>query len=108
MARRLLAGLALAMFASTASAAPFCVVTSYAQQCWYYDYPSCQRAAQTSRGACVAQQEQQPTYERPQRAAGAPFCVVASYGTNCWYYDAPSCQRAAQSAQGACVVNPDR
>jgi hypothetical protein len=103
-----LGGLA-ALVASSAAAAPFCVVSSTGENCWYFDYPSCQRAAAQARGACVAQQEEAPRQSyQPRPAAGAPFCVVTSYGTNCWYYDAPSCQRAAQSARGACVVNPDR
>lgn len=105
---KLLAGIVLAFAAGQAAAAPFCVVASYGQQCWYYDYPSCQRAAQQARGACVAQQEQQsaPQYQ-PRRSSGPPFCVVSANGTNCWYYDAPSCQQAARQSQGACVVNPD-
>lgn len=32
---------------------PFCVVTSYATNCWYYSLPPCQEAAARSRGACV-------------------------------------------------------
>jgi hypothetical protein len=80
-------------------AAPFCVVTSYGKNCWYYDMPSCQEAAVSSRGACVINQN-----EVKIPSGGAPFCVVTSYGTNCWYYDAPSCQQAAASNGGTCVV----
>lgn len=115
--RALVIGAALAFAAGSAVAAPFCVVTSYGDQCYYYDYPSCQRAAERARSTCVAQGNEQnnsdaqpprSNYAPPQRASGPPFCVVTSYGNQCYYYDAPSCQRAAQSARGACVVNPDR
>ncbi|MDP3491780.1 MAG: hypothetical protein Q8R82_01605 [Hyphomonadaceae bacterium] len=41
------------MTAGAATAAPFCVVTSFGTNCWYYDAPSCQRAAADARGACV-------------------------------------------------------
>lgn len=103
-------GLAIAasalLFASSALAAPFCVVSSSGQQCFYYDYPSCQQAAETARGACVANGNEQQ--QRSQSSTGAPFCVVASFGRQCFYYDAPSCQQAAASARGACVVNPNR
>lgn len=105
-----IAGVILAMVAGSAAAAPFCVVTSYGQNCYYYDMPSCERAAAQQRGACVVQDERREssTYEPPRQSSGAPFCVVTGYGSQCHYYDAPSCQRAAQTARGACVVNPSR
>jgi hypothetical protein len=93
--------LAFGMFgASACVAAPFCVVTSFGKQCYYYDEPSCERAAAVARGGCIVNQEE----VRPPSGAGAPFCVVASYGTQCFYYDVPSCQRAAQVARGSCVA----
>jgi len=79
--------------------APFCVVTSSGKQCWYYDEPSCERAAAAGRGGCIVNPD-----EVRAPSSGAPFCVVTSYGTNCWYYDAPSCQQAAASARGRCVA----
>lgn len=97
-------GLSIVVMAQGAFAAPFCVVTSYGRQCYYYDNPSCQRAAASSNGACVINQEE----AKPAPASGAPFCVVTSYATQCWYYDASSCQQAAANSNGACAVNPNR
>jgi hypothetical protein len=85
----------------SAVAAPFCVVASYGKQCWYYDEPSCQRAAAIARGGCIVNQDE---FAARPPAFGAPFCVVASYGTQCFYYDVPSCQQAARIAAGACVA----
>jgi hypothetical protein len=84
-----------------AMAAPFCVVASFGKQCWYYDEPSCQRAAAAIRGGCIINQEE---VAAPPAASGAPFCVVSMTGTQCWYYDVPSCQQAAQIARGTCVA----
>jgi len=86
-------------FTDIAFAAPFCVVTSYGENCWYYDANSCRQAASSTNGACVInnQQAQAPS-------GGAPFCVVTGYGTNCWYYDANSCRQAAATSNGECVV----
>ncbi len=83
-------------------AAPYCAVFSYGEQCFYYDWNSCQRAAGNS-GACVINQK-----ETQAPSGGAPFCVVASYGTQCFYYDSQSCQRAAAAANAVCAVNPNR
>jgi hypothetical protein len=33
--------------------APFCVVTSTGNQCYYYNEPSCQRAARAANGYCA-------------------------------------------------------
>ena len=82
-----------------ALAAPFCVVTGSGSQCYYYDEPSCERAAATARGACIINQK-----ETKPPSGAAPFCVVTSYGTQCFYYDEPGCERAAQAARGQCVV----
>ncbi len=87
---------------SKAEAAPFCVVRSYGTDCFYYDLPSCRRAAGPD-GACIVNPD-----EAQAPSGAAPFCVVTSYGTQCWYYDASSCRRAASSSGGACVVNPNR
>lgn len=99
--------------AGASLAAPFCVVSASGTQCFYYDAPSCQQAAQSQRGACVVnQQETQPMQpprgqvDRP--VSGPPFCVVSASGSQCYYYDNQSCQQAAQSQRGACVVNPNR
>ncbi len=50
-------GLILSILAAPALAsggAPFCVFSSGAAQCFYYDVQSCQRAAQTINGLCGA------------------------------------------------------
>ena len=86
-----------------AFAAPFCAVFSFGRQCYYYDLPSCQKAAGTA-GACVINQDE---VQAPS-ANEAPFCVVHSYGTQCYYWDAQSCRRDAENSGGACVVNPNR
>lgn len=108
--RSILLGLLLACVSTTALAAPFCVATSYGENCWYYSADQCQRAAAQARGACIVNREEMgqrasPTSPvlPPQPRTGAPFCVVASFGQQCFYYDYPSCQRAAASANGACV-----
>jgi hypothetical protein len=98
-----LGGLIFALFSGPIMAAPFCVVTSYGTNCWYYDAPSCQRAASSANGMCVVNQQ-----EQARSSGSAPFCVVTQVGTNCWYYDADSCRSQAASANGACIVNPDR
>jgi hypothetical protein len=92
----------LMLTAGSTLAAPYCAVFSYGQQCYYYDWTSCQRAA-GDQGACVINQE-----EAKAPSGGAPFCVVASYGTQCYYYDAQSCRRAAASADAVCAINPNR
>ncbi len=94
---------ALVLVSTSAVAAPFCVVTNYATNCWYYNVESCQRAA-GSQGACIvnSQEAQLPA------KGGTPFCVVTNYGTNCWYHDANSCRQAAAHSGGACVVNSNR
>lgn len=51
--KRIIAALALLALSTGAFAAPFCVVASYGMSCFYYDYPTCQRAAHQQRGACV-------------------------------------------------------
>lgn len=91
------------LYSSSVIAAPFCVVTNYGTNCWYFNMNDCRRAA-GSQGACIINQEevQQPS------AGGTPFCVVTNYATNCWYYNAESCRQAAASNGGACVVNPNR
>lgn len=52
--RVLIAIALLALSLTGASAAPFCVVTSYGgTNCWYYDAGECRRAAASAGGACV-------------------------------------------------------
>lgn len=90
---------------SQAIAAPFCAVFAYGQQCYYYDVPSCERAAAAGGGGCVV--NQQPEMAQPPvqpLGAGPPFCVVSAVGTQCYYYTAPACERAAAMSGGACVV----
>jgi hypothetical protein len=55
MWKRIGGGFALAMWAGSALAGPFCVVTNFGTECNSFDYPSCQRAAAQARGACVVQ-----------------------------------------------------
>jgi outer membrane protein assembly factor BamE (lipoprotein component of BamABCDE complex) len=90
--------------AANVLAAPFCVVTQFGTECWYYDMPSCRQAAASKNGACIINQDE----AQPAQQGGTPFCVVTQYATNCWYYNAQSCQQAAASNRGACVVNPNR
>jgi hypothetical protein len=40
-------------YRSPSSGPPFCVVTQYTTNCYYYDAPSCQRAAAEKNGMCV-------------------------------------------------------
>jgi hypothetical protein len=105
MHRLLLAAVGV-LWAGPVLAAPFCVVTSYGTNCWYYDAPSCQRAAEQARGACVVSDQDRGPTSTPRRSNEPPFCVVTSYGRNCYYYDADSCRRAAASSGGGCIVNP--
>jgi len=96
---------------SVANAAPFCVATSFGENCWYYNRESCEQAARNARGACILNQEEMARRQQQQlpsfgvRPIGAPFCVVTSFGNQCFYYDEPSCQRAARSSNGYCVYN---
>jgi hypothetical protein len=126
MWKRIGGGFALAMWAGSALAGPFCVVTAgFGTQCSYLDYPSCQRAAAQQRGACVVQPDNnaanpglanitidpnagliQPS--PPMRGFSQPFCMVSALGSQCVYMDVTSCQRAAAGANGACVVNQNR
>jgi hypothetical protein len=92
------------LFVLNALAAPFCVVTSYGNNCYYFNFQSCQQAADQQRSVCVVNQDE----AQPAPRGGPPFCVVTSYGTNCYYYDANSCRQAASQQGGACVVNPNR
>lgn len=106
--RVLFLAVGLCLYAGGAIAAPFCAVFSYGTQCYYFDMPSCQRAAGTA-GACIVnQQEVQQSLgqEQPIRplGSGPRFCVVQSFGTQCFYYDAQSCRDAAARSGGACVV----
>lgn len=100
--RTIIGAAAMLIFSGAAVAAPFCIVTASGKQCYYYDSPSCERAAASARGASLINDAE---VHAPPAGQGAPFCVVTATGTNCWYYDAPSCQRAAASARGQCVVN---
>lgn len=45
--------------------APFCVVTPYRTECYYYDAPSCRAAARQDSGMCVPAT---PTSQAPQRS----------------------------------------
>lgn len=92
----------LILYSGSVFSAPFCVVTNWGTNCYYYNMESCRQAAGTQ-GACIINQDE---VQRP--TSGAPFCVVSAYATNCWYYNAQSCRQAASSSGGACVVNPDR
>lgn len=94
--------LMLMLIASTTFAAPYCVVSAYGKQCYYYDYNACAQAA-GSQGACVINQA-----EAKAPSGSAPFCVVTAYGTQCYYYDAQSCRQAAASANAVCATNPSR
>jgi hypothetical protein len=98
------------LIANGASAATFCVVNTFGTNCSYFDYPTCQQAAEATRGTCVVGQgDQNPLLPTPQtQPLQPPFCVVSSVATQCWYYDAPTCQQAAQAVGGACIVNPNR
>lgn len=87
-------------FTESSFAAPFCVVTGFGTNCWYYDARSCRQAAASENGACIVNSE-----EARAPSGGAPFCVVTGFGTNCWYYDANSCRQAAAQSNGQCVVN---
>ncbi len=90
----------IAMFTATAaSAAPFCVVTAAGKRCYYYDEPSCERAAESARGACVINDSD----ERPPSGT-APFCVVSASGTRCFYYNLQACEDAARAARGTCAA----
>lgn len=40
-------------YSSPSSQAPFCVVTSHSNNCWYHSADACQAAAQRARGTCV-------------------------------------------------------
>jgi len=93
----------LAFRSAAAIAAPFCVVSASGKQCYYYDAPSCNRAAAMVNGACVVNDE-----EVRVPAGGAPFCVISGTGSQCFYYDYSSCQRAAKIARGTCVARTDR
>ena len=64
--RRALVVLALALFATTASAqnAPFCAVDATGTRCWYYDMQSCREAVGT-RGACVVNQSRDTSSSQP-------------------------------------------
>ena len=95
------------LFTGTANAAPFCVKTAYATNCWYYDASSCRDAAQAANGMCLANSDEgdrSPSAYQP-RAAGAPFYVKTAYAKNCWYYDVSSCRDAASTSNGMCVPN---
>lgn len=92
----------LVLSASLVYSAPYCVVTSFGKQCYYYSWKECEKAA-GGQGACVINQE-----EAKAPSGSAPFCVVASYGTQCFYYDTKSCNKAAAAANAVCAVNPDR
>jgi hypothetical protein len=93
----------VALIPQSVFAAPFCAVFSFGEQCYYYTYEACVKAAGTQ-GACVINQKE----AKPPSPGGAPFCVVTSYGTQCWYYDAQSCRQAAASSGGVCAINPNR
>jgi hypothetical protein len=56
--RVILASLGLGLIATSAAAAPFCVVTNYGNECYYYDAPSCERAAAQRRSVCVVDRSQ--------------------------------------------------
>lgn len=98
---------ALMLASSSATAAPFCVVTSYGKNCWYYSRSQCVNAAESQGGMCVINEDDVQT-QKPPTTGGAPFCVVTSYGEKCSYYDANSCRRAAEAEDGACVPNSNR
>ncbi len=98
LTRTILAWIAV-LTAGVATAAPFCVVTGAGKQCFYYDEPSCERAATSLRGACVVNNE-----EVKAPATGAPFCVVTSAGAQCSYYNFQACENAAKSLRGRCVA----
>lgn len=102
---------AIGLLASVgASAAPFCVITSYGESCWYYQADECQRVARQQNGICAVNQADQQQQQQPQRpvSTAPPFCVVDAAGQRCWYYTADACYQAARSTNGACVVNQDR
>ena len=71
-------------------------------QCFYFDANTCQQAAATLRGACVANVPVQDA------SGGAPFCLVGGFGAQCIYHDMDACRSAARSVGAACVVNPRR
>ncbi len=87
------------LITGVASGAPFCVVTAAGKRCYYYDKPSCERAAESARGACVGNVAD----ERPP-VGSAPFCVVSAAGTRCFYYDLQPCEDAARAARGTCAA----
>jgi hypothetical protein len=90
-------------FVPCALSAPFCVVTSYGKNCYYYDADACQDAARSANGMCVVNDEDETNH-----ANEAPFCVAQSYGLSCYYYTADACYQAASASGGACVANPDK
>jgi hypothetical protein len=94
---------------ANAQGAPYCVATSYGEQCQYYSRASCDQAAARARGACVLNQNEMARRQQSQPQAApsssAPFCVVTSYGNNCWYHSADACQAAAARVRGTCVYN---
>ncbi|MEO7862863.1 MAG: hypothetical protein ABIU05_20985 [Nitrospirales bacterium] len=81
---------------------PYCAVHPGYEECHFYNYQECQRAA-GSEGACIPnpQEIQQPN-------GSSPFCVVTSYGTQCHYWNVQECRQAAYNAGAVCVINRPR
>lgn len=67
--------------ASDALAAPFCLVSAYGRNCAYYSLSSCQQAARSLDGGCVAntEQESQPpaVVRAPPQTDGRAYGDVA-------------------------------
>ncbi len=83
-------------------AAPFCAVTSFGKQCYYYTLDSCLSSVELLGGVCIINQK-----EVKKPVGTTPFCLVTSYATQCIYYDIDSCKEAADLTGGACAVNPN-
>ncbi len=86
------------LFAQSILAAPFCAVSPYSVNCWYYNYPDCQRAIGTQEYCGINRSEAR------QPSIGAKYCVVTpTNNIECFYSDFMSCKQAATASSGVCL-----
>lgn len=96
--------LSVAVCASPAVAAPFCIQSeAVPPQCNYYDAHQCQQEAARQGGICSV---------NPQQLTLQPgigqYCMVTSEGVSlCNYADMSTCQKAAARQDAACTEAPN-
>lgn len=91
---------AVAMLASPAAAAPYCVnLQGITAQCLYFDANQCRAQARRAGGSCAVN----PAELTLPAGGSYPYCLTGPGYTSCKFADRGSCEAEAGRQRATCV-----